>query len=42
MKKLKMNNPGGITFEEECSKYLLFCKERNLRDGTIRHYRINR
>jgi len=39
MKKLKMNNLGGITFEEGCNKYLLFCKERNLRDGTIRHYR---
>ena len=39
MKKLKMNNPGGITFEEGCNKYLLFCKERNLRDETIRHYR---
>lgn len=39
MKKLKMNNLGELTFEEGCNKYLLFCKERNLRDGTIRHYR---
>lgn len=39
MKKLKMNNLSGLTFEEGCNKYLLFCKERNLRDGTIRHYR---
>lgn len=39
MKKLKMNNLGGLTFEEGCNKYLLFCKERNLRDGTIKHYR---
>ena len=27
-----------ITFEQGCDKYILNCKQRNLRQGTIRHY----
>ncbi len=38
MKKLKMT-VGKLTFEEGCNKYLEYCRQRNLRDGTIRHYR---
>lgn len=28
-----------LTFEEGCNMYLEDCRQRNLRDGTIRHYR---
>ncbi len=38
MKKLKMTTQK-LTFEEGCNKYLEYCRQRNLRDGTIRHYR---
>ena len=38
MKKLKMT-VGKLTFEEGCNKYLEYCRQRNLREGTIRHYR---
>ena len=27
-----------LTFEEGCNKYLEYCKQRNLRQDTIRHY----
>ena len=39
MKKLKMNATKGLTFEEGCNKYLEYCRQRNLRQGTINHYR---
>ena len=39
MKKLKMNSAAALTFEEGCNKYLLYCRQRNLREGTINHYR---
>ena len=39
MKKLKMNAAAALTFEEGCNKYLLYCRQRNLREGTINHYR---
>ena len=39
MKKLKMISQKGVTFEEGCNLYLDNCKERNLREGTINHYR---
>ena len=39
MKRLKMNNFESITFEEGCNKYLDNCRQRNLREATIRHYR---
>ena len=38
MKKLKMTTQK-LTFEEGCNKYLEHCRQRNLREGTIRHYR---
>ena len=37
--KLKMTASKGLTFEEGCNKYLEYCRQRNLREGTIRHYR---
>jgi len=39
MKKLKMISSKSITFEEGCNKYLENCSQRNLREGTIRHYK---
>ena len=39
MRKLKMNATKGLTFEEGCNKYLEYCRQRNLRQGTINHYR---
>ena len=39
MKKLKMKSTKSITFEEGCNKYLEYCHQRNLRQGTINHYR---
>ena len=39
MKKLKMTGTKTMTFEEGCNKYLDYCRQRNLREGTIRHYR---
>lgn len=39
MKKLKMKASKSITFEEGCNKYLDYCRQRNLRQGTINHYR---
>ena len=39
MRKIKMNCQKSITFEEGCNLYLQNCKERNLREDTIRHYR---
>ena len=39
MKKLKMARGITLTFEEGCNKYLENCRQRNLREGTIGHYR---
>ena len=39
MKKIKMARSVTLTFEEGCNKYLENCRHRNLRDGTIEHYR---
>ena len=39
MQKLKMEATQSITFEEACNKYLDDCRQRNLRQGTINHYR---
>ena len=38
MKKLKMTAQK-LTFEEGCNKYLEYCRQRNLREGTINHYK---
>lgn len=38
MRKLRLLDKS-ITFEEGCDLYLLNCKQRNLREGTINHYR---
>ena len=39
MKKLKMSRSVTLTFEEGCNKYLENCRQRNLREGTINHYK---
>lgn len=36
--KIHMQETKQLTFEEGCNRYLQNCKERNLRDATIRHY----
>ena len=36
MKKLKMARGITLTFEEGCNKYLENCRQRNLREGTIK------
>ena len=38
MKKMQMNIENNITFSQGCDEYILDCKARNLRDGTIKHY----
>ena len=38
MKKLKMT-ASTLTFEEGCNKYLEYYRQRNLRQGTINHYK---
>ena len=39
MKKLKLVEKNTLTFEEGCNKYLDNCRTRNLREGTINHYK---
>lgn len=39
MKKLQMIRDDFLTLEEGCNKYLDNCRARNLREGTINHYR---
>lgn len=39
MKKLKLVIDNSLTFEEGCNKYLDDCRMRNLREGTINHYK---
>ena len=38
MKKIRMCFPNEKTFREGFEEYILDCKARNLRDGTISHY----
>lgn len=39
MRKLQMAKTNTITFEEGCNKYLDDCRQRNLREATIKHYK---
>ena len=39
MKKLNMLLTESVTFEDGCNKYLDNCRQRNLREGTINHYK---
>lgn len=39
MKRLNMLPTESVTFEDGCNKYLDNCRQRNLREGTINHYR---
>ncbi len=38
-KKIKMTVSESITFKEGCEMYLDNCRQRNLREGTVNHYR---
>ena len=38
MKKIRMCCPNEKTFREGVEEYILDCRARNLRDGTINHY----
>ncbi len=38
MKKMRMCFPKEKTFSDGFQEYILDCKARNLRDGTIHHY----
>ena len=39
MKRMRMLEQNFLTFEEGCNKYLDNCRARNLREGTINHYK---
>jgi len=39
MHKIKLKATKTLTFEEGCDKYLDYCRQRNLRQGTITHYK---
>lgn len=39
MKKMKKQVENDVTFEEGCDQYLMNCRARNLREGTIKHYK---
>lgn len=39
MKRLRILKNQTITFEEGCDRYLDNCRQRNLREGTIKHYK---
>jgi len=39
MKKLRLVTDTNLTLEEGCNKYLDNCRARNLREGTINHYK---
>ena len=39
MKKMRMCFPNQKTFAEGFEEYILDCKARNLREGTLEHYR---
>lgn len=39
MQKMKMKSTKSITFKEGCDRCLEYCRQRNLREGTINHYR---
>ena len=38
MKKKRLS-PAELTMKEGCELYLIDCKTRNLREGTVNHYR---
>lgn len=39
MKKMQMNLKNDITFQQGCEEYLRDCEARNLRQGTVKHYK---
>ena len=41
MKKIKMKQENSLSFEQGFDLYLNNCRERNLREGTINHYKTS-
>ena len=39
MKKINMKAVAKFTFEDGCNQYIEYCRQRHLREGTIRHYK---
>ena len=39
MRKLRLKSDVSMTFREGCELYIVSCHQRNLREGTINHYR---
>ena len=39
MNKLKMTSVNTLVFKDGCDMYLDYCRQRNLKQGTINHYR---
>lgn len=39
MEKLKLTKDSSITLRQGCEMYITDCRQRNLRDGTINHYK---
>ena len=39
MKRIKLNYGSDLTFKDGCEKYIENCRQRNLREGTINHYK---
>lgn len=39
MNKIKLNYKETLSLKDRCEKYLEDCRFRNLREGTINHYR---
>ena len=38
-RKLTIKRSNSITFEKGCEEYINSCKARNLKEGTLKHYR---
>ena len=41
MQKIKMSRGVILSFEEGCNKYLENCRQRNLREGTVKITQLN-
>ena len=39
MKKQKTMGTSTMCFRDGCDAYLLYCRQRNLREATLKHYR---
>jgi integrase/recombinase XerD len=39
MKRIRLDVAKSMTFKDGCELYLLDCRQRNLREATINHYK---